>query len=116
MCQECLRETQGKATTDAHHVAGQANAPTTISIPTNDHVAVLTERQREWPDETLRNPDRDPLLKWAACIRGCADTIWYLVEQLLLGAARGLEAVSKYLRELWGRFWWRGTPLEVFAK
>jgi hypothetical protein len=85
-------------------------------MPTNDHVAILTERQREWPDETLRNPDRDPLLKWAACIRGFADTISYLVEQLLLGAACALEVASKYFTESRGRFWWRGTPLEVLAK
>jgi hypothetical protein len=107
---------EGKTATDAHHIAGKANDPMTISIPINDHVAILTERQREWPDDTLKNPDRDPFLKFAARIRGVADTIRYLFEQLLLGAARAFEVASVYLTALRGRFWWRGTPLEVFAK
>jgi hypothetical protein len=114
-CQACKR-TAGKQTPiDAHHVTGRANDPTTISIPTNDHVAELSERQRDWPELTLRNPDRDPLLRAAACVRGCFDTVVYLAQSLLLWTADLLEALSAHLTATRGRFYWRGTPLDAFA-
>ena len=115
VCHACLRAAHGKVDIDAHHVAGRANDPTTIPIPTNDHVAILTERQRDWPEETARNPDGDPLLRAAACVRGFFDSLLYLAERLLLTTAMALESASAFLTENVGRFWWRGTPLEPFS-
>ena len=100
---------------DNHHVAGRANDPTTVGVPTNDHVAELSEHQRDWPEHTLRNPDGDPFLKGAACVRGCFDTVVYLAKRLLLWIADLLEAASALLTQTSGRFYWRGTPLEAFA-
>jgi hypothetical protein len=114
-CQRCKRLAEGKSTIDDHHVAGRANDPATIAIPTNDHVAILSEQQRDWPEQTLRNPDRDPFLKGAACIRGVRDTIVYLVDRVLLWIAHMLEAASALLTKTRGRFYWRNTPLEPFA-
>ena len=99
---------------DDHHVAGRANDPTTIGIPTNDHVAELSERQHDWPQRTLQNPDGDPLLRAAACIRGCVETVAYLAERLLRWIAALLELTSAHLTHTNGPFYWRGTPLAAF--
>lgn len=115
ICQKCQRAAQQKSTLDDHHVAGESNDPTTVKIPTNDHVAELTDRQRDWPEQTLRNPDRDPLLKGAACIRGVRDTIVYLVDGVILWIAHMLEAASAWLTDTLGRRYWYLTPLEAFA-
>ena len=115
VCQECQRTVQGKATTDAHHVAGEANDATTIYVPTNDHVAELSERQHDWPEQTLQNPDGDPLLRAAACLRGGYDTVVYLVKRVFLWIPRMLETASEFLTQVLGRFYWRGTPLQAFA-
>ncbi len=101
---------------DHHHVAGRANDPTTIGVPTNDHVAELSERQRDWPEQTLRNPDGDPLLRAAACIRGCLETVVYLAQRLLLWIPKLLELTSAHLTHTNGRFYWRGTPLAAFER
>jgi len=100
---------------DAHHVAGRANDPTTVNVPANDHTAELTERQHDWPEQTLRNPDGDPLLRAAACLRGGYDTVVYLVKRVFLWIPRLLEAASEWLTRVLGRFYWHGTPLETFA-
>jgi hypothetical protein len=54
------------------------NNPITVPIPVNDHAAVLTEAQYEWPMETWENPDGSPLRAGAASIRGFCDTAEYL--------------------------------------
>jgi hypothetical protein len=110
-----MRRRKGKSTIDRHHVAGRANDPTIIPIPTNDHLAVLSEHQRDWPAGTLANPDGDPLLRYAAGIRGFWDTVRYLAERFLLTAAHVLEIASRFLTDTLGRFWWRKTPLAAFA-
>lgn len=115
ICQRCKRVRDQKKTIDHHHVAGRTNDPTTIAVPTNDHVADLSERQRDWPELTLRNPDGDPFLRAAASVRGCFDTIVYLAERLLLWIPLMLETASAFLTQVLGRFYWRGTPLQAFA-
>ena len=53
---ECNRKRKGRRTVDLHHFAGAANDPTTIPISANEYAADLSERQRDWPRETLENP------------------------------------------------------------
>lgn len=114
-CGRCMRIAKGKTTVDDHHVAGAANDSTTAPIPTNDHVAVLSEDQYDWPRETRENPDGDPALRAAACIRGVISTVHYLVDTAVLWIVAFLEALSAFLVKTMGRFWWRGTPLELFT-
>jgi hypothetical protein len=115
VCTECKRRMKGQAIMDQHHIAGKANSDITISIPANDHRAWLSEAQKNWPEETLQNKDGSPLLAAAACLRGLADIIAYLIEQFLLWVADLLEALNAYLTEQHGRGWWRNTPVEKFA-
>ena len=114
-CYECQRRAKGLASIDRHHVAGKANDPITVPVPTNDHVAILSELQRDWPRATLENPTGCPLRHGAACIRGFVDFIKYLIDRAVLWTAQLLEQLSHHLRERLGDRWWVGTPIERFA-
>src|SRR5207245_2592217 len=102
-------------TMDGHHVFAEANSPTTIPTPVNDHRAVLNVAQYDWPKKTLENPDGSPLLAAAGCIRGFIDYILYLIKKGLLWVADMMEQLDAYLMEKFGSKWWIGTPLEQFA-
>jgi hypothetical protein len=115
ICAECDRKQRGQATEDNHHVAAEANDPTMIPAPVNDHRAELSEAQYDWPKETRENRDGSPLLRAAACIRGFVDTIFYLIKKLLLWIPEMLEQLDAFLVEKLGRKWWIGTPLEEYA-
>lgn len=94
ICAECRRRGQGRTTYDRHHPAGDANHRLTVPIPVNDHRAVLSEAQYEWPKTTLENPDARLRLAIAASIRGFVDTTHYLLDELLLANAERLEAID----------------------
>lgn len=115
ICFECQRRKQGRSVMDAHHVAAEANSPVTIPVPVNDHRAELSERQNDWPKETLENRDGSPLLAGAGRNRGFIDTERYLAETQLLQNAEMLETLNAFLVEKFGPKWWIGTPLEKYA-
>jgi hypothetical protein len=115
ICANCQREAFGKSPFDDHHPAGQANHPVTTPIPVNDHRAVLSPAQYEWPPETWENPAGSPLLSGAACVRGYCETNNYLVAELLLPRAEMLEALDVFVKKKFGTQWWVGTEMERFA-
>ena len=96
-------------------VAGKANSPITIPIRVNDHRAVLSPCQADWPKDTLENRSGSPLRAAAACVRGCIDTILYLIEQGLLWIAEMLEVLDVYLTKKLGSKYWENTELERFT-
>ena len=100
ICYECDAKQHGKSTFQGHHVAGRANDPTTIDVPINDHRAILSVDQYDWPRGTLQNPDRSPLLAMSGCIRGFMATTYYLMERLLGWIPPQLEALDAFLCEL----------------
>ena len=100
---------------DKHHVAGRANSPVTIPIHTNDHRAILSVDQYDWPLLTQENPNGCPLLAAAGCIRGFIDTARYLIEKLLYWVADMLEKLSVYLSEKLGPNWYIGTEFDQLA-
>jgi hypothetical protein len=101
---------------DNHHVAGRANSPVTVAIPANDHRAILSEAQREWPQITQENPNGDPLLMIAGCIRGFINTLDYITENFVRWIPEMLEALSAVLANRLGPQWWLDTPLARFAR
>ena len=113
VCAECKRHREGKSRYDNHHVAGKANHPCTIPVPANDHCAILSEDQYDWPKRTRENPDRSPLIAIAACIRGVCSTIMYFLEHLLLTIPEYLEKLDAFLTHYFGSKWW--TLVEVIA-
>jgi hypothetical protein len=114
-CAECRRKMKGHTIMDNHHVAGRRNSDVTIPIPVNDHRAVLSVAQYDWPKATLENTDACPLLAAAACIRGFIDTICYLIDELLRWIAKMLEILSAVLNDRLGPQWWLNTPIAQFA-
>lgn len=115
ICAECLREASGQSICDAHHVAARANHRLTVPVPANDHRAILSDAQYDWPTATFENKAGSPLLAGAGCIRGYYETNSYLTDQLLIWVAKLLEALDEVLTERLGPNWWVGTKLEQFA-
>jgi hypothetical protein len=115
-CAECTRKMKGQTIMDKHHPAGRANSDATVTIPVNAHRAVLSVAQRDWPYETLENPEGCPLIAAAACIRGFIDTISHLIDELLRWIVKMLEALSALLKEKLGPKWWLDTPVSQFAR
>ena len=115
ICAACQRKKLGHSLLDNHHPAGEANDPTTTSIPVNDHRAILSPQQYDWPQETWENPAGSPVLGGAACMRGYCETDNYLVSSLLIPKAEMLEALDAYLIKRLGPEWWVGTEMEHFA-
>ena len=115
ICAECERVAKGQTTIDRHHYAGRANNPATIPARVNDHRAMLSVAQADWPKSTLRNPDSSPLLAGAACVRGFIDMVRYLVETGLLSLPDMLEKLDAFLRQKLGPKWWVNTEIEQFA-
>jgi hypothetical protein len=104
-CYECFCKRQGRSPVEDHHPAGQHNMPETVRIPGNDH-RVLSEMQRTWPEETLRNPDGSPLLRMAACVRGWIDVLYLIIERVVGWIPRSLERLDALLTERDGSGWW----------
>ena len=48
LCYEHRAEAAGRSWSEAHHVAGRANDPTTVPVPGNEH-RLLNDLQRDWP-------------------------------------------------------------------
>lgn len=115
ICHECKRKEEGKTIVDNHHVFGEANSPTTLPTPVNDHRAQLSVDQYDWPKKTLENPQRSPILAAAGSIRGFIDYIHYLIEKGLAWVVEMLEAADALLADVLGPKWWVGTTLEKFA-
>src|SRR5271170_7444638 len=64
-CESCDRKKRGRSPFDQHHPAGKANNPATVPVWVNDHRAVLSDAQYDWPEQTLRNPFGSPILAGA---------------------------------------------------
>ena len=47
-------------------VWSERNSDAVVTVPINDHRAVLNVAQYEWPPRTLENPDRSPLREGSA--------------------------------------------------
>ena len=115
ICGACQRAEKGRSTIDQHHFAGRANSPATIPVPVNDHRAILSVAQAEWPKPTLTNAEGSPLLAGAACLRGFVDTILYLIEKGLLWLADMLERLDEILMKQLGPRWWVNTKIDEFT-
>jgi len=113
ICAACDRRRRGKTPLDNHHVAGKSNSRVTTPVPVNDHRAILSSAQYDWPKNTLENSEASPFLAAAAYIRGLADTVSYLVGQLVW-VADMLEMAHSLFDQKLGSKWWRKTKLKRF--
>jgi hypothetical protein len=81
-------------------------------MPGNDHRR-LSDAQRDWPEETLTNPDGSPLLKLAAMLRGWIDYLRLLLERGVARIPPALEQLDQLLRAYIGERWWETLQWEV---
>jgi hypothetical protein len=79
-CYECACRAAGRPTSEAHHLFGRANDSGTAMVPANLHRR-LSDEQRDWPQDTLRNPRRTPLREIAAALRAQMDQARVFVER-----------------------------------
>jgi hypothetical protein len=110
ICYECQAKASERSPIERHHPAGRNNDPFTIPIPGNDH-RVLSDLQKDWPQETLRNPTGSPLRKAAATIRGFLDVLRLFIERLFGWIPDFLETLDGKLIELFGAIWWETLGL-----
>ena len=104
ICYECRRMNDGKSSVEAHHIVGRHNDPATVKVDGNDH-RILSDMQRIWPKETLRNPNGSLLLKIAATIRSIIDWFSMMVDRALGWIPDFLEKLDAWLREQIGPDW-----------
>ncbi len=72
LCAECLAVRQGRTTVEGHHVLGHRNHPATMRLRANWHRG-MTDEQRDWPKDKMRNKRRSPLLLLSAGARAQRD-------------------------------------------
>jgi hypothetical protein len=104
-CFACDRIAHGRVPFEDDHSFGLRNSELTIRVPVNDHRAVLSVAQYQWPPETLQNPDGDPFLASAARFRGLYNNFEYMLADCLKEAER-LEQLSARMRRKYGAQWW----------
>ncbi len=104
LCYEHDRVANGLNPIEADHRAGQRNDPMTLMIPGNDH-RVLSDMQIDWPRETLHNPNKSPLIRVVAMIRGFLDLLWLLIMRILPWIF-ALENLDRLLVDAHGTDWW----------
>ncbi len=105
LCYRHRRMAQAASPDEDHHPAGEANSPLRIRTDGNEH-RLLSDKQRDWPEETLRNRDGSPLLKIAALIRSWVDYLRQLLERGLERIPAALERLDQLLRNHFGERWW----------
>ena len=104
-CYEHYLLRSGRKPYEAHHVAGQHNSDVKVDVPGNEH-RILSEYQRFWPEDTLRNPEHSPLLVAAAAIRGWLDVLRVIMERSIGWIPGFLEWLHRILVDIHGADWW----------
>jgi len=104
VCIQCVLRRDGSSPIQRHHPAGASNDPATLPTPGNGH-AFVTDAQRDWPLDTLRNPRESPLRWAAAWFRGCLELLAMLLA--LAGAVPPvIEKLDELLTSEYGERWW----------
>jgi hypothetical protein len=111
LCYEHRAEAEGRSWTEGDHPAGRHNDTTVvIELPGNDH-RIKNGLMSEWPERTLRNPDKSPLLRMAATIRGWLNIMWIMIVRGLGWIPAKLEQLDEWLRRKQGDRWWTDPDL-----
>jgi hypothetical protein len=113
VCYKCDRISHSRAPYESNHVFGKANSDAQLLRPINDHRAVLSVDQYDWPVDVRENPDGSPVLAAAGMRLGRRSEIRYILEQDRSDEI--LVELDAWLRECFGPKWWVGTPLERYA-
>ena len=107
-CYRCDRIAQGQPPYENNHVFGQHNSDLTIRYLINDHRAVLSVKQLDWTDETLKNSNGDCCSKGSRASMGWRTT----TAQMLADCIAFCAASSSTSKACWSPSTGRtGSPL-----
>jgi hypothetical protein len=95
LCVRCRRSQTDRPTWDWHHPLGAANAPVALATDVNLH-ALFSDRQHDWPTDTLTNPRESPYRRYAAAIRATLDFV-AVYGPVLRAAAETLESLDPWI-------------------
>ncbi len=104
LCYECSARADGRPTTEWHHLAGRANSSACVLIPANTHRR-LSDKQKDWPMQTLRNPLQSPLASAAAAIHGVLEWLLEWIPPLLM-------FLDELLTNHMGAQYWESFPTQ----
>jgi len=104
LCFACDRIAYGRAPVEDNHLFGKHNSDAAATVPVNDHRAVLSVAQYEWPPRTLENPEGSSLREAAARLRGRGDMVKYMLEDSR-ASAEALEHLDGLLTKVYGPRW-----------
>ena len=107
ICYEHQAEEAGRSWLEEQHSQGQHNGSEKDPVPGNDHRA-WDAMKPFWPQDTLRNPNKSPLLRASATLRGFLDLLWLLVFRILGWIPSFLEELDAWLVAQYGAAWWIG--------
>jgi hypothetical protein len=94
-CADCDTKRRGRKWTEDHHPSGEANNPDeTFPVRLSTH-RFFTDRQEDWPTETLTNPAGCPIIREASMLRAFLDNLAFFEERVLFPRARELEQWHK---------------------
>lgn len=113
VCFRCDRVAHRRPPYEFNHIFGQNNSDATLPRPINDHRAVLSVAQYDWPRQVRENPEGSPVIAAAGMRLGARNEISYILEQDVSG--QFLLDLDAFLSDRLGPRWWIGTPLEKYA-
>jgi len=95
ICAACQRRKQGLTVIDLHHVAGRKNSAIVAPVNINDHRAVLSAAQFDWPKLDAKNRSARELIEASQSLWGVINYIEYLLTRLLRPRAEQLESLAQ---------------------
>ena len=95
ICAACQRRKQGLAVIDLHHVAGRKNSAIVAPVNVNDHRAVLSATQFDWPKLATKNRSARELIEASQSLWAVINYIEYLLNRLLRPRAEQLESLAQ---------------------
>jgi hypothetical protein len=113
LCYGCSGRRRGRVQTEQHHIGGRHNSDVTLAVPANEH-RILSDMQANWPEETMKNPDKNPLVAIEAHLRGWIDLVKVAIERVFSAVLAPLVALNSDLCSAHGRQWWNEPEFATF--
>ena len=95
ICAACQRRKKGQTDIDFHHIEGRKNSPLIAPVNVNDHRAILTPAQFDWPKFATRNRNARELIEASQSLWAVINYIEYLLNRLLRPRAEQLERLAQ---------------------
>lgn len=114
ICYACDAHRRGVSVMEKDHISGKNNSNITMSVPANEH-RNLNDLQHDWPTETLRNPDGNPLIVVAAALRRFLDMLKFYIDRTIDALPQAVELLNSCLVSSLGARWWEQPGFRSFT-